>query len=187
MTDTPTPTETEPTDTDQVQEGAEQTTEEVKTFTQEELEAVIGKRLAAERKKYADYDQLKAAAGKLSEIEKSQLSEVERAQADANEWKTKYEEAVASVRKAEVTAAVAAANTTSLSTEYLVRILDVTDPAEAADAVNAFLADNPSLRKGPEKPQVPASPGASKTGKADIDPTASVEDFEAFVKATFGG
>lgn len=37
--------------------------------TQEDLDKVIGARLAREREKYADYDDLKAAAGKLADAE----------------------------------------------------------------------------------------------------------------------
>lgn len=37
--------------------------------TQEDLDKVIGARLARERDKYADYDDLKAAASKLAEVE----------------------------------------------------------------------------------------------------------------------
>lgn len=51
-----------------------------RVFTQEELNAIINDRLARERNKYADYDQLKTAAQKLKEIEDSQKSETEKLQ-----------------------------------------------------------------------------------------------------------
>lgn len=44
--------------------------------TQEELDKVIGARLARERDKYADYDDLKAAASKLAEAE-ARLSQID--------------------------------------------------------------------------------------------------------------
>lgn len=44
--------------------------------TQEELDKVIGARLARERDKYADYDGLKAAASKLAEAE-ARLSQID--------------------------------------------------------------------------------------------------------------
>lgn len=49
-----------------------------KVFTQAELERIVGKRLASERAKYADYDALKEKAAKLDEIEQAQKSELER-------------------------------------------------------------------------------------------------------------
>ncbi len=51
-----------------------------RVFTQDELNAIINDRLARERNKYADYDQLKTAAQKLKEIEDSQKSESEKLQ-----------------------------------------------------------------------------------------------------------
>lgn len=60
--------------------------ESTKTFTQEELDEIIAKRLERERKKYADYEELKA---KLAEYEKqeeerkrAEMSEIQRLQAD---------------------------------------------------------------------------------------------------------
>lgn len=44
--------------------------------TQEDLDKVIGARLAREREKYADYDDLKAAASKLAEAEE-RLSQID--------------------------------------------------------------------------------------------------------------
>lgn len=49
-----------------------------KTFTQTELDQKIGERLAREREKYANYDELKAKAEKLSEIEERDKSESEK-------------------------------------------------------------------------------------------------------------
>src|SRR5690606_9818018 len=60
--------------------------QESKLFTQEELDEIITKRLERERKKYADYEELKA---KLAEYEKqeeerkrAEMTEIERLQAD---------------------------------------------------------------------------------------------------------
>lgn len=64
----------------------------VKTFTQEELDEIVAKRLERERKKYADHDELKT---KLTELEEAaeqrrlaELSEKERAE----ELAKKYEQ-----------------------------------------------------------------------------------------------
>ena len=51
-----------------------------KTFTQDQLNAIVAERLARERGKFADYDDLKKAADKLREIEDAQKTELQRAQ-----------------------------------------------------------------------------------------------------------
>lgn len=50
-----------------------------RTFTQAELEQKIGERLARERSKYGDYDQLKSAAEELAKIKDQQATETEKA------------------------------------------------------------------------------------------------------------
>ena len=50
-----------------------------RTFTQAELDAVIGDRLQRQRAQYADYDDLKAQAEKWSEHEEAQKSEIQKA------------------------------------------------------------------------------------------------------------
>jgi hypothetical protein len=50
-----------------------------KTFTQADVERIVGERLGRERNKYADYDQLKAAADELAQIREQQATETEKA------------------------------------------------------------------------------------------------------------
>lgn len=52
--------------------------QEAKTLTQDEIDAIVENRLARERAKYSDYDDLKAKAERLSEIEDAQKTETER-------------------------------------------------------------------------------------------------------------
>ena len=49
-----------------------------RTFTQVELDAAIEKRLAREKAKYADYEDLKSKAAKLDELEDASKSELEK-------------------------------------------------------------------------------------------------------------
>jgi len=63
--------------TEPVQEGDQPAD---KTFTQADLDRIVQDRVARERKKYADYDDLLAKASQLDEIEQAKLSEIERAQ-----------------------------------------------------------------------------------------------------------
>lgn len=50
-----------------------------KTFTQDELNAILGDRLAREREKYADYEVLKGKAAKFDEAEEANKSELQKA------------------------------------------------------------------------------------------------------------
>ena len=54
-------------------------------LTQAEVDAIVADRLARERKKYADYSDLKRAAEELAELKKSQMTEVEKLKAELAE------------------------------------------------------------------------------------------------------
>lgn len=54
-------------------------------LTQAEVDAIVTDRLARERKKYADYSDLKRAAEELAELKKSQMTEVEKLKAELAE------------------------------------------------------------------------------------------------------
>ena len=56
----------------------EETTE--KTFTQEEVNKIVGERLARESAKYADYETLKDKAARFDEQEEASKSELQKAQ-----------------------------------------------------------------------------------------------------------
>lgn len=58
-------------------EGTEQAE---KTFTQSELDQIIGERLKREREKYPDYDALKEKAARLDKIEEDAKTELQKAQ-----------------------------------------------------------------------------------------------------------
>lgn len=66
--------------------SADPTPEPEKTFTETEVNDIVAKRLERERKKYADYDDIKAQLTELlaaeEEREKAQMSELERAEAE---------------------------------------------------------------------------------------------------------
>ena len=55
-----------------------------RTFNQEELNAIVGKRLADEKAKYADYDALKEKAAKFDAAEEAQKTELQKAVERAN-------------------------------------------------------------------------------------------------------
>lgn len=70
-----------------------------KTFTQEQLDAIIADRLTRERTKFADYEALKTKASKFDEIEQANLSDLEKI-------KIERDEAVAQVAQAKQLAAI---------------------------------------------------------------------------------
>ena len=72
---------------------------EARTFTQEEVNAIVEKRVARVKSAPpADYEELKAKAARLDELEQANKSELEKAneaaaksKAKADEWKAKFE------------------------------------------------------------------------------------------------
>jgi hypothetical protein len=60
-------------------ENTQERTEEPRTFTQEELNAIIQKRLGEQAAKYGDYEELKAKALKFDEIEDKAKSDLQKA------------------------------------------------------------------------------------------------------------
>jgi hypothetical protein len=57
---------------------------QTRTFTQDEVNAIVGKRLAEEKGKFADYENLKAKAAKYDEAEEANKSELQKATERAN-------------------------------------------------------------------------------------------------------
>ncbi len=65
----------------QTASGESQGQTQVKTFTQDELNALINERLTRERSKYVDYDALKTKAAEFDKVQQAQLSETEKLKA----------------------------------------------------------------------------------------------------------
>jgi len=68
-------------DNNNTQPAGNDTQQQSKMFTQEELERILSERLKREREKYKDYDELKKAAEELKKIKEAQMSEQEKLQA----------------------------------------------------------------------------------------------------------
>ena len=96
----------------------EATEEQQQSFTQEELNAIVGKRLARAAEKYADYEELKAKAAKLDEIEESAKSELQK----ATEKAEKLEAELNSLKKA-VQTEKAAYGTSSLRLSFSLQVV----------------------------------------------------------------
>lgn len=80
-------------ETKKIEETGKQgsTPQEVKTFTQEELNAIVGDRVKRERDKYADYEDIKAKAEKFDQTEESNKSELQKATEEAAELQAKLD------------------------------------------------------------------------------------------------
>lgn len=70
--------------------------EQERTFTQTELDAIVRDRLAREKGKYADYDEIKAKALKFDEAEEANKTELQKATDRVAELESK----LASIQKA---------------------------------------------------------------------------------------
>lgn len=178
QTDTPqTETETE------AQPAAEVTGDTAKTLTQDEVDKIVEARLARERKKFSDYEDLKSKAAKLAEIEADQLSEIEKAQkraadaeAEAAELKDRIKSS--SLRSALLAEAAkpdrnivdpgAVVDFLTGSDSDLVDIDDEGTPTNVADAMDQLLAKrNYLVAAGSPKPTPSADQGARGTGGAN--------------------
>lgn len=90
-------------------EGTEETNEQATEFepvaSQEALDKIIQGRIARERAKFADYDELKASADKLAQIEEANKSEVEKVAERLAAAEKRAVELEAKAARAEVAAA----------------------------------------------------------------------------------
>ena len=124
-------------------EHTEQIADEFKApSSQEELDRIIQGRLDRERKRFADYDDLKVRAAKLAEIESANQTEAEKVQARLDAAEKRAVELESKALRAEVAAAkgVPSVLLTGSTQEEL---------EAAADALLAF--------RGEQKPAGPSS------------------------------
>lgn len=123
--------------------------------SQEELDRIIQNRLDRERKRFADYDEIKAKAEKLAEIEESQKSEAEKATARAEAAERRSQELELKALRAEV------ANDKGVPASLLSgSTLDELE--QSADALIEF--------RGEQK-KSPKSESLSRVNRNDVKPT----------------
>ena len=128
-------------DTKQVestQESAE------KTFTQAEMDAIIGERIGRLKAKYADYDELKTKAAAYDEAAEASKSELEKAVEERDRLKAKLAKMEAEKERAQAVAKAAAEH--GVDADLLSRMSG--DPDENA----AYLKEQMGLRKYPSVP-----------------------------------
>lgn len=99
-----------PEDTNMVENNATQgaPAEPEKTFTQAEMDAIIGDRLKRERAKYADYEELKTKATAFDEAQEAGKSELQKAVEERDRYKAQLDQYAEEKAHAEQVAKVAA-------------------------------------------------------------------------------
>jgi len=134
-----------------------------KTFTQAEVDALMGKVRREERGKYADYDDLKAKAAKFDEGEEAKKSELERAQAALAEAKAEADRLKAEAARAALVSKVS--QETGVPASLLVGG-DEEALKASAKAVSDYVA---SVAPGYPKDKGAGSPGGAPVTRESIE------------------
>lgn len=155
--------------------GAPETPEFKAISSQEDLDRIVGQRLARERSKFADYDEVKAKAAKLDEAEAANKSELQKLQDGIAERDAKIATLPKEARQQAIRFASAATRAGFLDPEdALLNISDI--DLSDNDAVKAALEElaerKPHLVRAPEEPKkkLPTRPKPAKgseTGAED--------------------
>lgn len=128
--------------TETTQETTQESGNETKTFTQAELDKIVGERLARERKNQPDPEKLK----KFEEWEKSQQTEAEKAAETAK----KLQEAEASAEALRHENAVIKAGVNMDDVDYVLFKVGKME-GDFGDNLKKFLEDNPKYKTEPTK------------------------------------
>lgn len=128
-------------------EGQGEGQRQERTFTQADLDRIVQDRLAKEKGKYADYDDLKTKAQKLEEIEQANASEAEKAAKRAEQAEAKVSAATDKLRRANLLAALAEKELTGAKGKAAAKLLDTVEfgdddePTNLDDAITAAKAE----------------------------------------------
>lgn len=146
---------------------------EAKTLTQSEIDEIVERRLARERQKYADYDDLKAKASELEELQEAEKTELQReqeAREAAEERAQEYEQQLrqAALERALLDAASGKASKPSLVVKLADRDgLDPDDTDAVTAAVDKVLEEAPELKGGGVR--VPSADGGARPTTQSVD------------------
>lgn len=132
-----------PENTEQV-ESTQATAE--KTFTQSEMDAIIGERLGRLKAKYADYDELKTKAAAYDEAAEASKSELQKAVEERDKLKAKLDKLEAEAKRAEAVAKAAAEH--GVSADLLSRMSGDVD--ENAAYLKEQMASVPKFGRVPD-------------------------------------
>ena len=134
--------------------------EQAATFTQADLDRTVGERLARERAKFADYNDLKSKAARLSEIEEASASETEKAVKAAREEGRAEVTTAANTRLTAAEARALAAEMGFRKPTHAVRLINLAEVKVDADGevdtaavrrlLDDLVADDPFLLAVPD-------------------------------------
>lgn len=163
------PTQNAPQTTQPVSGESTATAQSGKTFTQEQLDAILADRLARERNKYADYETLKA---KAQEAEDAKKSEIEKAAERASKAESKLKEVEQAAKLAELRASakekaidIGFDNKRLDKVMRLVEVTADTTPEQLQNSLESLAKEMPELLAKSKTPNV----GATNPGK-DTNP-----------------
>lgn len=141
--------------------------------SQDELDRRIGDRLARERAKYADYDDVKAKAEKFDEVDAANKSELQKAQDAIAERDAKIAELPKTIRGQVLRFASAASAAGFIDPEDALLGIDHTVDLADTDAVKAALADlaerKPHLVRTEPAKRLPRRPKPAGDGDEGAD------------------
>ncbi len=134
---------------------------QTRTFTQDEVNAIVGKRLAEEKSKFADYEEIKAKATKFDEAEEANKSELQKAVERANN----LEAELAGLKKSEEVRQTREKIATETGIPAHLLTGDTEEACKAqAEAIKAYATPNyPKVKDGGEVPKI-----TSGNAKADF-------------------
>lgn len=122
-------------------------TEPEKTFTQEQVNAIVGERLAKEKAKYADYEELQKKASSYDELQEANKSELEKATERAN----KLQAQVDSMNKANEIRGIRDKVSTETGVPAALLTGDTEEACkEQAEAIKAFAKPKANYPKVPD-------------------------------------
>lgn len=164
----------EPTPTPTPEGGGGGKPTEGKTFTQEQIDKIVESRLAREREKYADYDDLKSKADEYAKLQESKKSEEQKLLERIEAAEKRAADAEKSVAEAQVDALRArVAASRGLSEAQAKRLNGSTFEELEADASEIF-----GEPKDPEEvqPSRPSSRRPQPALKGGLDPEEEPEE-----------
>lgn len=126
-----------------------------KTFTEDDVNRIVQKRLAREREKYSDYEDLAEKAKQFDELEDQRKSELEKAQERTSKLERELEQAQLQAQETRLHNAVLAeaAKKGVIDPDAAVQLLDRSllewdddgNPTNIAEAMDSLLDDRPYL------------------------------------------
>lgn len=146
-----------PAEAPAAEEAQEQHAE--KTFTQADVDRIVGERISGVKSKFADYDDLKKKAARADELEAAQMSEVEKAIKRAEDAENALKAVEEKATQAELAALRIKVGTEKGIPAALIDRLSGNDAASIAADADAILAALP-------KPTPPSS-GTNPPGEDD--------------------